>query len=236
MAGETRFYRTVSTRIGYGEYWRILKGNVLHFLIASAAKTIGASLDFGAVARPERLLIGEAETLPAFGREAMRPIADACLRLGFVPAFTYLGESIGSARGCGQALLAADGRAVASILSSRSEQNGQVAQETQLVFISRSPQDVFVVTTNGRRQFGPVPGVVVRYGTGAAPEALWKRHGDQMKENRCHEAAPWRPEDVEGVILKGEHLSIDHLARRGVYVLMSPEETQAMKAKWAAIS
>lgn len=227
---EVLYFRLEGRKIRFPEYWRILGGNLVHFPIAAGARLLGISLDFGAVGRVDRLHVCDPGELPVFAKDAFEPLVSRCQRLGFRSPFFYRAVGIGIAQGFGAALLSGNGCTVSSLITSRAEQKGKVTAETFVVFLSARDDRHFTVTSNGRRKFDPDPDLAVEHLPGASVEDLWRRHEVRVSAGP---RTAWTPEEIPALVAKLERRSIDVLAERGVYVLMSPAEVEAMRRRYA---
>lgn len=214
-----RFYRVDTSRLTWGECWRLAPG--LRFLLLGGMKLCRVALPMSmALAAPEELALVEPDSLPPPAREASDRLLAPLLepRGPFRPVFCYRGQNLVRGEGFATVALSSDGRTVAQVLYSRIEPMEKAA----LGFASRLADGTVVLTVGMKREFDSPPRVRSRYLPGAEPEELWAAHARHVGS----EAVPSDPAEL---ILQNERRAAEWNEKRGVYRLMTEAEVQDLR-------
>ena len=228
------YYRIDSRKIGYAEYWRMVNGNPITFLIAAIAKTLFVPLDFQ-MAQPilKSLIPVEPREMPEDAKEAMTPMIAACRELGAELQFLYTIPMISRTTGFGAAFLSTDGVIVPQVLFSRVVNNGIRTATVTFSCVSQLPDKRLVVTSDKRKEFESpdwLDGVSM---VGANVETVYKAHTARLSSMKTRPVC-FTPGQLQPFVVEINNRELEARIARGIMVKMTEAEVGKLRGMLSA--
>lgn len=223
-----QWYRVDTSKLSWAEARRQAPSPVTYAVLAGM-KLIGKSLPVpGAVPRLDDPAIVPGEALPgAVAREfAHRAAALQRLPESFRPIFYQSPPRIGSNVTYTCVLLSEDGRTVARLTHATSGTTKKLVTALH----SWRPDGTCLATGDKAQEFDPAPKTSNRFAPGAEVPTLAETHRQHVKEAGGRQGVRVIEEsEVAAALLAYDQAGVDHLARRGILVKLSPQEVASIR-------
>ena len=226
-----KYYKTDSRKISFREYWHISRGG--GFLIAWLKKILGRRMNLiTGIPEPQpfREKIVARDSLPPLMMERFDRATEDLRRLGF-DQFWLFGAKDSLTGGISRGLVALhpSQTTIAKVLYALHR-----TREVQVtVFESELADGTILGTTNKKRDYNPLPGIVVERHVGERPSGLWERHQKKLQALQTGNPPVMFPglEQVAAFEDKLVRKVYDDKIRRGIWVEMTEAEVAALRAK-----
>jgi hypothetical protein len=226
-----KYYKIDSRRVSFREYWHIAHG--MGIFIGWINKVLRRRIALASgmpEPQPFRDKVIERESLPPLMMKRFDGAAEDLRRLGFDQFWLYgAKEKLTGGISCGMVALHPAKTATAKVIYALFR--GREVQVT--IFQSELADGTILATGNKKRDFNPLPGVIVQRHVGESAAGLWKRHQGRI------EALPSRNppimfaglEQVAAFEDKLVQKSYDDKIRRGIWIEMTDAEVAALRAQ-----
>jgi hypothetical protein len=223
----TPYYRVVSQKIRYAEYWRITP-NVVSFLVLAAFKTLRVPFPFrSAIHYPERLTLVDTDQIPPHVHELWRAPLDALERLGYRSALCYTTPALGVNKEIlVLILLPPDGLISVTLIYHRTQVVSKINEVVTIASSSRLADGRWAGTRNSRAFFDGAPDVIIQVVPGGNVEQVIAKHRDWLASMGAT-LVPIAEESLAKVTLERERIAIENLIERGAFARMTEREVEA---------
>jgi hypothetical protein len=227
--GET-YYTVDSTKIGYGEYWRLSNRSLIAFTFCALKKLFRSRIDFHtAVPRFDHVTKMDAAEMPDDLKPQMEQHLARCRQLNLAFQFYYTIPNIMLQISFGCALLSSDGRTVAQYLCVRTLRD---ARKTTLSFncCSKLKDNRMLGTVDQEKKQNSPAYMLTENMPGAASDAILKRHVERLGNLRGTSAMQLTPDMLDAFLVELNTRAVEAQLAAGVYVPLDPHKVDEMRA------
>ena len=222
-----RYYKLDSRKVTFGEYWNIVRSPMV--IVPWVAKLLNIPMKFSS-GMPDfesvrQLEVPEPEfSLRAY--EKLQPLLDKCLAMGFhSPRFFTYENMRRDSRISFIALLHESGATV-RLMHTLAAQVQPPQEKMLVVLLSELNDGTYFFTSNQRKQFISMPGILANRLIGTGPERLLESHLQKLSEFQASNPPKLvqSQEQMDALWDRYEKSSREFGMQRGIYVWMTPEE------------